>query len=59
MKLNNKNIIEVLYKSGILADFETSKKYKDLLHKYNQFYQQIEYEQLKKQFKLQTKISLK
>lgn len=50
MRLTNKNILEQLYKSGILADLETSKQYKELLHKYNQFYEQIEDESLKKQF---------
>lgn len=50
MKINSKNILEEFYKSGILADFETSKEYNNLLHKYNELYGKIENEQLKKQF---------
>ena len=50
MRLNSKNILEQLYKTGILVDIEASKQYKELLHKYNQFYQQIEDEELKKKF---------
>ena len=50
MRLNSKNILEQLYKTGILVDIEGSKQYKELLHKYNQFYQQIEDEELKKKF---------
>ena len=50
MRLSSKNILEQLYKSDILADIETSQKYRDLLHKYNKFYEQIENKELKKQF---------
>lgn len=50
MKINSKNILEEFYRSGILSDFETSKEYNNLLHKYNELYGKIENEQLKKQF---------
>jgi uncharacterized membrane protein (DUF106 family) len=50
MELTDEQIIEKIYSSGILSDVETSKEYKELLHKYNEFYESIENEDLKEKF---------
>lgn len=50
MDFKQKHIIEDLYDTGIFANAESTPEYKELIAKYNKFYDTIENEYLKKQF---------
>ncbi len=50
MEFPNEHIIEDLYNTGILANVTNSKEYKELRHKYNEFYDSIKNEELKSKF---------
>ena len=50
MDFKQKHIIEDLYDTGIFANAESTPEYKELISKYNKFYDTIENEDLKKQF---------
>lgn len=50
MDFKQKHIIEDLYDTGIFANAESTPEYKELIAKYNKFYDTIENEDLKKQF---------
>lgn len=50
MDFKQKHIIEDLYDTGIFANAESTSEYKELIAKYNKFYDTIENEDLKKQF---------
>lgn len=50
MDFKQKHIIEDLYDTGIFANAESTPEYKELITKYNKFYDTIENEDLKKQF---------
>jgi len=50
MEIEDEQIIEQIYQSGLLEDMENSKRYKKLLNKYNKLYRTIEDSKLKEQF---------
>ena len=50
MNFKQQHIIEDLYSTGLFANMETTPEYKELLIKYNKFYDTIEDKELKKQF---------
>lgn len=48
MDFQKEHIIEDLYSSGILSDIESNEEYKELLKKYNDLYNTIEDNELRK-----------
>ena len=51
MNINDEDIIEQIYSSGIVSDMETSEEYKKVLRKYNELYDSIRDEELKNTFR--------
>lgn len=50
MDLEDEEVIKQIYKSELVEDMKTSKRYKKLLSKYNKLYDSIEDSKLKEQF---------
>lgn len=50
MEIEDEEIIKQIYKSELVEDMKTSKRYKKLLSKYNKLYAKIKDSKLKEQF---------
>lgn len=50
MNLEDEEVIKQIYKSELVEDMKTSKRYKKLLSKYNKLYDSIKDSKLKEQF---------